>query len=125
METKGVEPSSIHPDMTEAVHNVLRETARQKRTITYKELAAAVGLDWRRSYGRCRRLYPVLKVICRHETAQGNPMLGAIVVRLDGTPGQGFYRGARELGRLKDKDELSYWRNERDAVWRKWSVEGG
>jgi hypothetical protein len=106
--------------LPEAVHNILKDTARQRLTITYKELAHAVGLDWSRSYGQCRRLYPVLKGICRHETAQGKPMLGAIVVRRDGKPGQGFYRGARDLDRLKDQDKLSFWRDERDAVWQKW-----
>jgi hypothetical protein len=109
------------PSLAGEVYNILRETARRRHTITYKELAAALGLDWGRKYGQCRRLYPILKGICRAETAQGRPMLGAVVVRRDGMPGQGFFRGASDLGRLNTEDELSFWRQERDRVWEKWS----
>lgn len=108
-------------DISGAVYNILIDAARQRHTITYKELAAAFGLDWGRSYGQCRRLYPVLKGICRAETAQGRPMLGAVVVRQNGTPGRGFFRGARNLGRLTGEDERSFWQKERDKVWEKWA----
>jgi|WetSurMetagenome_2_1015567.scaffolds.fasta_scaffold301729_2 hypothetical protein len=107
--------------MCDAIYTILKDVARQRHTITYKDLAGTLGLDWGRSYGQCRRLYPVLKGICRAEMAQDHPMLGAVVVRRDSTPGQGFFRGARDLGRLKGEDEHSFWLNERNAVWHKWS----
>ena len=110
------------PEISEAVYNILKHVARRRHTITYKELAAAFGLVWGHSYGQCRRLYPILKGICRAETAQGRPMLGAVVVRRDGTPGQGFFRGARDLGRLTGEDEYSFWLSERDKVWENWGV---
>jgi hypothetical protein len=117
----GLSPTTFKTTVsTGAVYNLLRDTARRRRTITYKELARDLGLDWGRSFGQCRRLYPLLQNICRAETARGRPMLGAVVVRRDGTPGRGFFRTARELGRLTDNNEQSFWLGERDRVWEQW-----
>lgn len=108
--------------MIQTIYDKLKEIAQKKRLITYKELAAAVGLDWNKDYGKCRQIFRVLRDICAAEVRQGHPMLGAVVVRQDsGMPGKGFFARARQLGRHKDSTDRSFWLAERDAVWNFWS----
>ena len=108
--------------MHKAIYDKLKEVARQKQLNTYKELAAVVGLDWNKNYGRCRQIFPILKAICPAEVKQGKPMLGAIVIRQDTRmPGAGFFASARKLGRYQSGTDYSFWITERDAVWNFWS----
>jgi len=103
--------------MRQAIYDKLKEAARQKQLITYKELAAVVGLDWNKDYGRCRQIFSILRAICTAEVEQGQPMLSAIVVRQDtGMPGSGFFALARELGRYQGGADYSFWIAEREAV---------
>jgi len=108
--------------MRKAIYNKLNEVARQKQLITYKELAALVGLDWNKNYGRCRQIFSILRAICTAEVEQGHPMLSAIAVRQDTrAPGSGFFALARDLGRYQSETDYSFWIAERDAAWNLWS----
>lgn len=103
--------------MRQIVYGRLKETARRKQLITYKELAAVVGLDWNKDYGRCRQIFSILRAICTSEVKQGQPMLSAVVVRQDTRmPGSGFFALARELGRYQSRADYSFWLAEREAV---------
>jgi hypothetical protein len=103
--------------MRQIVYDKLKEVARNKCLITYKELAAAVGLDWNKDYGKCRQIFAILRAICTAEVEQGHPMLGAVVVRQDtGMPGRGFFAMARQLGRYRGGTDYSFWITEREAV---------
>jgi hypothetical protein len=103
--------------MRQIVYDRLKEVARRKQLITYKELAAAAGLDWNKDYGRCRQIFSILRAICTAEVEQGRPMLAAVVVRQDnGMPGAGFFALARQLGRYQGGADHSFWLAERDAV---------
>ena len=103
--------------MRQIVYDKLKEVARQKQMITYKELAAAAGLDWNKDYGQCRQIFPILKEICTAEVEQEHPMLGVVVVRQDtGMPGAGFFALARELGCYQGGTDYSFWLAEREAV---------
>lgn len=105
--------------MRQVIYTKLKEAARQKELITYKELAAAIGLDWNKDYGKCRQIFPILKDICTAEVEQGHPMLAAIVVRQKGgMPGAGFFALARKLGCYQGgTDSSKFWVAEREAVF--------
>jgi hypothetical protein len=104
--------------MRQIVYDRLKEAARKKELVTYKELAAAAGLDWNKDYGQCRQIFPVLKDICTAEVEQGRPMLGAVAVRQDTKmPGAGFFALARELGCYQSGTDSSFWTAEREAVF--------
>jgi len=108
--------------MHKAIYDKLKEVARQKQLITYKELAGVVGLDWNKNYGKCRQIFSILGDICTSEVEQGHPMLSAIAVRQDtGMPGSGFFALARSLGRYQSGTDYSFWIAERDAVRSLWS----
>ena len=108
--------------MHKEIYNNLKEVARKKQLITYKELASVVGLDWNKDYGKCRQIFPVLGAVSTCEVEKGHPMLSAIAVRQDKrTPGPGFFALARDLGRYQSGTDYSFWIAERDAVWDLWS----
>jgi hypothetical protein len=103
--------------MRQIVYDRLKEVARNKQLITYKELAAVAGLDWNKNYGKCRQIFAILRAICTAEVEQGRPMLSAVVVRQDtGMPGAGFFALARKLGRYQGGADHSFWLAEREAV---------
>ena len=108
--------------MHKTIYEKLKEVARRKGLITYKELAGVVGLDWKRDYGKCRQIFSVLGAVSTSEVEQGHPMLSAIAVRQHTrTPGPGFFTLARDLGRYRSGNNHSFWVAERDAVWSLWS----
>jgi hypothetical protein len=103
--------------MRQIVYDRLKEVARNKQLITYKELAAVVGLDWNKNYGKCRQIFSILRAICTAEVEQRRPMLSAVVVRQDTRmPGAGFFALARKLGRYRGGADYSFWLAEREAV---------
>ena len=109
--------------MHSAIYEKLKEVARAKGLITYKEIAEVVGLDWNKDYGKCRQIFPVLGAVSTSEVQQRHPMLSAIAVRQDTrTPGPGFFKLARDLGCYQGADDRSFWVIERDAVWNFWSL---
>jgi hypothetical protein len=68
--------------------------------------------------------------LCREiseaEVENDRPMLSAIVVTIKGTPGGGFYKLAKHLGRLKDESaegKRRFWEAEKAAVYNTWRVE--
>ncbi len=108
--------------MHKAIYEKLKDVARRKQLITYKELAATVGLDWNKNYGKCRQIFPVLGAVSTSEVEQGHPMLSAIAVRQNKRiPGSGFFVLACDLGRYQKGNDYSFWITERDAVWNSWS----
>lgn len=107
--------------MHKAIYEKLKDVARRKQLITYRELADVVGLNWNKDYGKCRQIFSVLGAVSTSEVQQGHPMLSAIAVRQDTRmPGSGFFRLARDLGRYQSGDDYSFWIAERDAVWNLW-----
>jgi len=108
--------------MFEAIYERLREVARARELITYKENAEMVSLDWRKDYGKCRQIFAILGAISTSEVQQRHPMLSAVAVRQDiRIPGSGFFTLARDLGRYQGGDDYSFWLRERDEVWDVWS----
>ena len=109
--------------MHSAIYEKLKEVARARGLITYKEIAEVVGLDWNKDYGRCRQIFPVLGAVSTSEVQQEHPMLSAVAVRQDiRTPGPGFFTLAHDLDRYRGADDYSFWVMERDEVWDFWSL---
>ena len=87
---------------------------------TYQNVAVIMGLPLQGQHmgietGR------VLGDISEDEVNSGRPMLSAIAVSVNGTPGNGFYDLAKKLNRMKSGDnERTFWERERDAVYKTW-----
>ncbi len=98
----------------------LVRAAQYRGVTTYQDLAVIMGLPLRGSHlgaetGR------VLGEICEDEVAAGRPMLSAVAVAVNGSPGPGFFNLARDLDRLTpDEDETAFWEREREAVYGAW-----
>lgn len=94
--------------MHDGIHELLREVAREGRTVHYAEVGAL--LDLRMANPRHRALLGlILDDIDRHEASAGRPLLAAVVVRKDlGRPGRGFFACARALGHAPE-DERAFW----------------
>ncbi|CAL9567519.1 hypothetical protein [Streptomyces sp. enrichment culture] len=107
-----------YPAALEAAVDVLRERARQGRTITYGELStelAAQGFDSIPPY-RGVMTY-LLKDVCLHRNEDGRaPMLSAIVVnKASGEPSGQFSDLARTLPFSRPADWS--WRDEQQRVF--------
>jgi hypothetical protein len=107
--------------MHQRIYERLKEVARAKELTTYKEIAEMVGLDWRKNYGKCRQIFPILGAISTSEVQQGHPMLSAVAVRQDKRiPGLGFFTLARDLGVYSGDNDLAFWNRELNEVHNYW-----
>lgn len=107
--------------MHQRIYERLKEVARAKELTTYKEIAKAVGLDWRKDYGKCRQIFAILGAISTSEVQQGRPMLSAVAVRQDiRIPGSGFFTLARQLGKYHGNDDFVFWAHELTEVHNCW-----
>lgn len=99
------------------VRDELIRTAQYGVTTRYQAVADVMGLTPRhRDIGR------ILDEISRNEASEGRPMLSAVVVNADGSPGDGFYRLAAEIGRAESPaPDIAFWEEEREALYRYWS----
>lgn len=102
---------------------LLHDAARERRFVSYKDVADASGLDW----AKARRLIPHhLGGVCRFAHRHGWPLVSAIVVNApnrdkgtftDANLG-GFTKVARELGHVvTDAEALVYAEQERVFAW--------
>ena len=111
------------PEYTKARAELVR-VARAKGLITYKDLARVAGLPLVGN-NMAREVGSVLGAISEDEVAAGRPMLSAVVVKVQGYAGAGFFGLARELGRFHTgQGEDAFWEAERDAVYDAWAAAG-
>jgi hypothetical protein len=105
------------------VYRVLINAARNRGTVTYQDIAEIMGLPLAGNYMGQQVGYMV-GAISEDEVRLGRPMLSAIVVKTGRTkPGPGFWRFARELGRLQGEGkevEERFWEKEKRAVYQTW-----
>jgi hypothetical protein len=67
----------------------------------------------------------MLGEISEDEFNAGRPMLSAVAVGVSGTPGDGFYGLAKDLGKLtEDSPEAKrhFWEKEKAAVYEAWKI---
>lgn len=104
------------------VYSTLVATARQHGLTTYQQLALQTGLPVQGNY-LGSAIGEILGNIVDEELTQGRPMLSAVVVGTEGTPGEGFYALAAKLGKFSGgtrKEELAFWESERDKCYKTW-----
>jgi hypothetical protein len=81
------------------VFEELVNAARYRGTVTYQELADLVGLPILGAH-MGREIARMLGEISEDESTRGRPMLSAVAVGVDGSPGDGFFELAKTLGKL-------------------------
>ena len=101
------------------MRDALVRRARERRTVTYGELAAEIGAADLQP--RSARFAALLNATCEDEVGEGRPMLGSLVVRKDTrVPGDGYFRCAEGIGRDAG-DREAFWQAELDEVFEYWS----
>lgn len=85
------------PDLPARLRPILQAAAGDGTTLTYLELAAAVGLGPPRAI---HRVTHALEALMREDHAAGRPLLAAVAVsaKRGGAPAPGFFRLTTELG---------------------------
>ena len=104
----------------------LINAARNRGTITYKEIAEITGLPTSGSY-MAREVGQLLFEISEEERNQGRPMLSALVVSsTNNAPGPGFFGLAQDWGKFTDNSaegKRRFWEEEKGAVYAAWRKE--
>ncbi len=110
--------------VNQALYENLKDVARQRQLISYSAAGSIVGLNMNRPPDRVI-LASFLNEICEYEVDLNRPMLSAIVVRKNSKwPSQGFYKLARELGKLHSAEpprEQAFLKSEQERVHEYWS----
>jgi len=103
------------------VYNELINAARYRGTVTYQEIAKMMGLPLTGNY-MSSMIGQILGEISRDEVEHDRPMLSAIAVGVNGLPGQGFYKLARDMGKLSTQLDEEYWAAEKKVVYDTWKI---
>ncbi len=100
------------------VRELLVRAAESRGLTTYGEIAVIMGLPTQGNH-MSNGTGHLLGEISEEEKKADRPMLSAVVVTVDGTPGSGFFKLAKKLGKFKGEavDEDSFWRQELEAVY--------
>ena len=106
-----------------AAYEKLKDVARQRDLIGYRELAPFADVDPNSEFAGPLVGW-VLDQINRQEHAAGRPLMSAIVVSKDTMrPGRGFYTCAKDLGAYSGGDDEGYWVGELRRVYDFWAKE--
>lgn len=104
-------------DLHRPLYSHLKQLARRRRMTTYGEIAPIAGVDLA-NRGHRTRLCHMLAAISTAEAQQGRPMLSALVVgKGRQTPGAGFFKLARKLGRHSGSDDSAFYSRELQRVF--------
>ena len=104
------------------IYSELIQAAQHHGLVTYQELADLICLPLQGNH-MGKELGHYTGEISTEEAEHGRPMLSALVVGVKGTPGEGFFGKAKELGRLTSDDpaaQHAFWEAERKAVYETW-----
>ena len=107
------------------IYSKLITAASFRGVVSYTNVARILGID-SPGHHMAREVGQVLGEISEDEHRVGRPMLSAVAVSTSGYPGKGFFKLARDLGRLPStnkKDENDFWINERERVYAIWKEE--
>lgn len=105
-------------------YNLMIGAAARGQVIYYTELAPLVGLQ-KTGNLMGAEIGHLLGEISEDEHRAGRPLLSSIVVNSTGKPGPGYYRCARDVGRLRGTDtaeERAFWKSEKEAVCEYWGA---
>lgn len=107
------------------IYAELLNAVRYSGLTNYTELARIAGLA---PSGNLmgKQVGEILELIGRNEAAMGRPMLTALCVSSQGTPGPGFYGLAESLGHIAPdadtKAKRAFWERECSRVYAEWSI---
>ena len=106
------------------IERLLREAARQGRSLSYSELLMMLGLRFTRP--KMRALCATLDEVDRRAAAAGEPELAALVVReSDRLPGQGWWTGRRDYaGAWEGPDARDYLSEVQRRAFEYWQARG-
>ena len=111
--------------MHKAIYEKLKETAKNRQTVTYTEIAPLAGLDMSIPVHR-DQIGDLLGEISETENKNDRPMLSVIVIhRNNNMPGKGFFKLAKELGLysiVRFRDDISFFSFELNRVFDYWKV---
>ncbi len=103
-------------------YSIMINAAQHQGFATYQEIAQAVGLPTAGSY-MGGAIGGLIGSISENEVRLGRPMLSALVIGVNGKPGDGFIPWAQKLGLYKDgDDEGSFWKNECKKIYEEWKA---
>jgi hypothetical protein len=98
----------------------LVRAAQYRGVTTYQDIALIMGLPLTGSY-MGKETGQVLGEIAQEEVKSGRPILTAVVVGVNGRPGQGFYDLAHRSGRARSASEdQEFWKRELESVYATW-----
>ena len=108
-------------DSEAKVYEKIVNAAKNEGVVTYTEVASCAGINTNWDCWRWK-IRAILDTISRREHRNGRPLLSAVVVRKnEGTPGAGFFKLAKELGRCNGSDDLECWSKELHRVYAYWA----
>ena len=97
----------------------LIQAAQYRGYVTYQEIAQMMSLPLTGSY-MGREVGQILYEISQEEHNRGRPMLSALVVGISGSPGDGFFVLARNLGYHFEDSSIGkrkFWEEEKQNVY--------
>lgn len=100
----------------------LIQAARAQGTVTYQQLAQALGLPTHGNY-MGNRMGGILGAVSLNEFNQNRPLLSAVAVTVNGMAGKGFFTLARDLGLLDSDDpetERAFWEEQKRLCYQIW-----
>ena len=100
----------------------LINAARYGGTTTYQEIARIAGLPLRGSH-MGKEVGHLLGEIAEDEINRGRPMLSAVVVGVNGKPGEGIFSLAKDFGKLAEETEEAkqkFFEEEQKACYDTW-----
>ena len=107
--------------MNQAVYDKLVEVAKARSRITYAQLGIVADLDVS-ILPDLDKLVKILEEIAEQDVKAGRPLVVTVVVREDvNMPAKGLFKWARKHGVQKEKDDLVFYLQELDRVYRHWS----
>lgn len=111
-------------DPQRRVREILSAVAARGATVTYRELAGALGLE---PPGVIRRVAALLEESMTEDARAGRPFLAAVVVsQAEGLPRRGFFEQAAALGRFRGAPEgaaaRDFFQAELDAARNFWGA---
>lgn len=106
-----------------SVYAKLIETAKNKTTVTYVDLALSAGIQTSGSY-MAETIAQILKEITLENISKYEPLLSCLVLkRGDDLPGNGFFTLVGDLKGISFKDmdyRYSFWEDESSKTYTYW-----
>lgn len=99
---------------------VLVELVRAAQYRGSQDIALIMGLPTTGAH-MGKEMGQILGEISEDEITAGRPMLSAVAVGVNGTPGPGFFTLARDLDLIyPSEDETSFWQRQQEAAYEAW-----